>query len=85
MATRRGVSTKGDVMASATREATVADAIGLYLESVAAHDLLTAEGEVRLARVIERGRKAEQQLADDVDIDTEQRLVLARYIRQADH
>lgn len=85
MATRRGVSTKGDVMAGTTREATVADAIGLYLESVATHDLLTAEGEVRLARVIERGRKAEQQLADDVDIDTEQRLVLARYIRKADH
>jgi RNA polymerase sigma factor (sigma-70 family) len=72
-------------MANAAREATVADAIGLYLESVSTHDLLTAGDEVRLARVIERGRNAEQELAGDTDIDTEERVVLVRYIRQADH
>ena len=72
-------------MASATREATVADAIGLYLESVSTHDLLTAEDEVRLARVIERGQNAEEELASDVDIDTKERVVLVRYIRQADN
>lgn len=72
-------------MASAAREATVADAIGLYLESVSTHDLLTAEDEVRLARVIERGQDAEQELAGDVDIDLQERVVLVRHIRQADH
>jgi len=72
-------------MAGAAREATVADAIGLYLESVSTHDLLTAEDEVRLARVIERGRDAEKELAEDADIDMEGRVVLVRYIRQADH
>jgi RNA polymerase sigma factor (sigma-70 family) len=72
-------------MAGIAREATVADAIGLYLESVSTHDLLDAEDEVRLARVIERGQKAEQRLAADTHIDTEDRVVLVRYIRQADH
>jgi len=72
-------------MASAAREATVGDAIGLYLESVSTHDLLTAEDEVRLARVIERGQNAEQELAGDADIGTEERVVLVRYVRQADH
>lgn len=72
-------------MAAIAREATVADAIGLYLESVSTHDLLNAEDEVRLARVIERGQKAEQRLASDTHIDAEDRVVLVRYIRQADH
>jgi len=72
-------------MAGAAREAAVADAIGLYLESVSTHDLLTAEDEIRLARVIERGRDAEQELAGDTEIETEERVVLVRYIRQADH
>ena len=75
----------GGCMASVAREATVADAIGLYLESVSMHDLLTAEDEVRLARVIERGQNAEQELARDDDIATEERVVLVRYVRQADH
>jgi RNA polymerase sigma factor (sigma-70 family) len=72
-------------MASIAREATVADAIGLYLESVSTHNLLDAEDEVRLARVIERGQMAEQRLAGDSHIDTEQRVGLVRYVRQADH
>lgn len=72
-------------MAGIAREATVADAIGLYLESVSTHDLLDAEDEVRLARVIERGQEAERRLAGDTHIDTEDRVVLVRYIRQADH
>jgi RNA polymerase sigma factor (sigma-70 family) len=72
-------------MARAAREARVADAIGLYLESVATHDLLTAEDEVRLARVIERGQQAEQELAGEADIATEERVVLVRFVRQADH
>ena len=34
------------------------DAVGLYLEEIAAHDLLTAEDEVRLAQLIDAGRRA---------------------------
>jgi RNA polymerase primary sigma factor len=72
-------------MAGATRGAAAADAIGLYLESVSTHELLTAQDEVRLARVIERGHQAEQELAGDANIATEERVVLVRYVRQADH
>ena len=72
-------------MADAARESAVADAIGMYLESVATHDLLTAEDEVRLARAIERGRAAEEELASDSDIAQERRVELVRFIRQADH
>jgi RNA polymerase sigma factor (sigma-70 family) len=72
-------------MAEAARDSAVADAIGLYLESVSAHELLTAEDEVRLARTIERGRKAERELASAGAIDAERRIELVRYIRQADH
>ena len=71
-------------MGEAARDPAVADAIGLYLESVATHDLLTAEDEVRLARAIERGRKAESDLASDTAIDAERRVELVRFIRQAD-
>jgi RNA polymerase sigma factor (sigma-70 family) len=72
-------------MASATREVAVADAIGLYLESVATHDLLMADDEIRLARVIELGQEATQELASNPDLTTEERVVLVRDIRQADH
>ena len=72
-------------MADAARESAVADAIGMYLESVATHDLLTAEDEVRLARTIERGHAAEEELASQADIDQARRVELVRFIRQADH
>ena len=72
-------------MADAARESAVADAIGMYLESVATHDLLTAEDEVRLARAIERGHAAEEELASRADIDQDRRVELVRFIRQADH
>jgi len=41
---------------------TLSDSVGMYLESVADHDLLTAEDEVRLARSMERGKKAQRRL-----------------------
>jgi RNA polymerase sigma factor (sigma-70 family) len=72
-------------MPDAARDSAVADAIGLYLESVASHDLLTAEDEVRLARAIERGRTAEEALASEGDIAADRRVELVRYVRQADH
>jgi len=71
-------------MGSAAREATVADAIGLYLDSVSGHDLLTAEGEVTLARTIERGEIAERSLADDGFLDSEERAMLTFHVEQAD-
>jgi RNA polymerase sigma factor (sigma-70 family) len=72
-------------MAETARESGTADAIGMYLEAVSNHDLLTAEDEVRLARAIERGQQAEERLASDVDIDAAERVELVRWIRQADH
>ena len=57
-------------MANAARETAVADAIGLYLESV--------------ARTVEWGRIAEEELASEADIPTDRRVELVRYIRQAE-
>lgn len=71
-------------MESAAREATAADAIGLYLESVSCHDLLTAESEVALARAIERGETAEQILAGDKHLDSGERATLTLDVEQAD-
>lgn len=63
-------------MASARkRTQSTADAVGLYLDDVSDHHLLTAEDEVRLARVIEAGRRAELRLGeDDLDIRERRRL-----------
>ena len=40
------------------RNASTADTVGLYLDEVSEHELLTAEDEVHLARAMEQGRKA---------------------------
>lgn len=40
------------------RGASPTDTVGLYLDEVSGHDLLTAEDEVHLARAMERGKKA---------------------------
>ncbi len=40
------------------RGASPADTVGLYLDEVSGHQLLTAEDEVHLARAMERGKKA---------------------------
>lgn len=72
-------------MAETARVSRAADAIGLYLDAVSNHDLLTAEDEVRLARAIECGQEAEEQLATDGDIDAAIRVELVRHIRLAEH
>ena len=41
------------------------DTVGMYLDSVASHALLTAEDEVRLARAMEDGQTAAESLVDD--------------------
>lgn len=72
-------------MAEAARANGAADGIGLYLDAVSHHDLLTAEDEVRLARVIERGQSSEERLAESGDIATAERMELVRHIRLAEH
>jgi RNA polymerase primary sigma factor len=47
------------------------DTIGLYLDEVSEHVLLTAEDEVRLARAIEDGRKAAATLQTQADLTPE--------------
>ncbi len=49
-----------------------ADTVGLYLDDVSDHALLNAEDEVRLARAIERGRRAAVRL-DHEDLDEAER------------
>ena len=61
----------------------LSDSVGLYLDSVAEHELLTAEDEVRLARAMEAGRKAQSKLEDDTLTPTERAKVF-RAIHQAD-
>ena len=74
-------------MAKRLREnPTLSDAVGMYLESVADHDLLTAEDEVRLARAMELGRKAQRRL-DGIrheELSTFERAELYRVIHAAD-
>ena len=71
-------------MAKRAKEiAPLSDSIGMYLESVAEHDLLTAEDEVRLARDMEQGRKAERKLASD-DLTPVDRAHLYRLVHRAD-
>jgi RNA polymerase primary sigma factor len=57
-----------------------ADTIGLYLDEVSNHELLTAEDEVHLARAMEQGRKAKAILESSADIDPEQRATLMRAV-----
>ena len=40
----------------------LSDGVGIYLDEVAAHSLLSAEDEVRLAKAMEEGRRAQVEL-----------------------
>jgi RNA polymerase sigma factor (sigma-70 family) len=67
------------------REPHAADAVGLYLDEVAAHHLLTAEDEVRLSRAIEFGRDALTVLnRAPEDLDPAERLRLERAVHASD-
>ncbi len=61
-----------------------ADAVGRYLGQVADHGLLTAEDEVRLARTIEAGKKAQQLLDAGDRIEAAERVSLYRTIEMAE-
>jgi RNA polymerase primary sigma factor len=75
----------GGHMAGSAVKPVAADAIGMYLESVSCHELLTAEDEVHLARAIERGRQAEEELASAAELTSDRRVELVRWVRQADY
>ena len=62
----------------------IADGVGKYLEEVSAHDLLTAEDEVRLARAIEKGRVAQHQLDIGHKLSAAERARLFREVHAAD-
>jgi RNA polymerase sigma factor (sigma-70 family) len=62
----------------------LSDSVGLYLDSVAEHELLTADDEVRLARAMEAGRKAQRRLDDGGRITPTERARIYRAIHQAD-
>ena len=57
-----------------------ADTVGLYLDEVSGHELLTAEDEVHLARAMERGRKAKATLESEASIDPAERAALVRAV-----
>ena len=71
-------------MAKRAKETPVSDAVGLYLEEVATHDLLTAEDEVRLARAMELGRKAQQRLDSEPRLSRAQRTELFMAVHASD-
>ena len=67
------------------REAvSVADTVGIYLEEVSAHLLLTAEDEVRLARSMESGRRAAHKLDTGEELTPTDRAKLYRLIHEGD-
>jgi RNA polymerase sigma factor (sigma-70 family) len=51
--------------------------MGIYLEEVSSHLLLSAEDEVRLSRAMERGRKAQGRLDSGSDLEARERARLA--------
>ena len=68
----------------ATRHAPVTDNVGIYLEEVSSHSLLTAEDEVRLARAMERGRRAASRLYSGLPISATHRHALEEDVHLGD-
>ena len=62
----------------------VSDSVGMSLESVAEHRLLTADDEVRLARAMERGRRAQQELDASDSHNPAKRATLYRDVHDGD-
>ena len=60
------------------------DTVGMYLEEVSAYSLLTAEDEVSLARMIDRGRLAQAAIESSEQIDPVELQRLHRRVRQGD-
>ena len=62
----------------------IADNVGLYLDEVSGHLLLTAEDEVRLARAIEHGEAAKLKLEADSTLRDDERIRLRRLVSQGE-
>jgi RNA polymerase sigma factor (sigma-70 family) len=60
------------------------DLLGQYLAGVGAHQLLSAEDEVRLAQVMEAGERARRRLDDDGDVSAPERVRLQREVREGE-
>jgi RNA polymerase sigma factor (sigma-70 family) len=71
-------------MAERRGDSSAADAVGRYLGQVSDHGLLEAEDEVRLARSIEAGKKAQQRLESGDPIEAAERATLYRTVEAAD-
>ncbi|MDH3605876.1 MAG: sigma-70 family RNA polymerase sigma factor [Acidimicrobiia bacterium] len=72
-------------MARRPKEASsLADGVGKYLEEVSSHDLLDADDEVRLARAIEQGRRAQHRLDSEPKLSAAERATLFRETHAAD-
>ena len=69
-------------MANARQRETDADAIRRYLDGIGQFALLTAEDEVRLAKQMERGRRAAKALEEGTE--SEDRVKLRRYVTVGD-
>ncbi len=70
-------------MTQKARRTVQADGVGLYLDEVAEHDLLTAEDEVRLARAMEAGRQAALRLETE-KLPSQERFELRRVMHQGE-
>ncbi|MCP4305885.1 MAG: sigma-70 family RNA polymerase sigma factor [bacterium] len=70
-------------MARKARGTVQADGVGLYLDKVSGHDLLTAEDEVRLARLIEVGRQAVVRLETE-KLPSRERFEMRRAVHQGE-
>lgn len=62
----------------------ISDTVGIYLEEVSEHSLLTAEDEVQLARAMERGRRAQHLLDADEDLSPADRAKLHRLVHEGE-
>jgi RNA polymerase sigma factor (sigma-70 family) len=62
----------------------LADTVGLYLDEVSNHLLLTAEDEIRLARTMEHARKAQLVLETTPDLPPDERRRLQSLVEQGE-
>jgi len=71
-------------MTQRARKSLQADGVGLYLDEVAGHGLLTAEDEVRLARAMESGRQAALRLETEQSLPSQERFELRRAVHRGE-
>ncbi|HHC08330.1 MAG TPA: sigma-70 family RNA polymerase sigma factor [Actinobacteria bacterium] len=70
-------------MAEQAQHVSLADGVGMYLDAVATHELLSAEDEVALARAIEAGRTAQHRLEEE-DLTADERARLHHLVHLGD-